>query len=260
MEFCWADDQLDRLPLLAADLVRRRPAVIVAAGAGAPVAKEATSTIPIVFITGADPIETGLVNSLSRPIGNVTGVSFSSTALYPKRLELLHELVPKVALIGALLDSNLAGSEDRWQDLDEAAKALGRQIVIVRAPTESDIDPGFQAVAQAGCGALFVGAGAFYISQRHRLVALAARHALPATYAARAYVEVGGLMSYGAGDVDASRRAGVYVGRILKGTKPGDLPVELPTKYELTINLKTARALKLDIPPKLLALADEVIE
>ena len=260
IEFRWAEDQRDRLPELAADLVRRRVAAIVANSPGAPVAKAATSTIPVVFVFAGDPVEAGLVTSLSRPSGNVTGVSFTTTPLNPRRLELLHELVPKPAVIALLSDPNTGNFERQLRDLESAARSLGRQVLNVRAGTESEIDAAFETIVQAGVGALFVGSGPFYNSRRRQLAVLAARHALPASSNARAFVEAGGLMSYGASDTDAYRRGGLYVGRILKGEKPGDLPVELPTRYELVFNLATARTLKLDIPPKLLAIADELIE
>jgi putative tryptophan/tyrosine transport system substrate-binding protein len=262
IEFSYADNQLDRLPMLAADLVRRRVAVIVSTNVTTPAAKAATSTIPIVFYSGSDPVEAGYVNSLTRPGGNVTGVSVIASTLNPRRLELLHELVPKPAVIALLWDPtpDVRNVEAQLRDMEAAARALGRQILIVKAGNESAIDAAFATVIQAGAGALFVGTGPFYNSQRQKLVALAARHALPASYHLRDFVEAGGLMSYGANESDASRRLGVYVGRILKGEKPGDLPVELPTKYELAFNLATAKALGLEIPPKLLAIADEVVE
>jgi putative ABC transport system substrate-binding protein len=258
IEFRWADGQLDRLPVLAADLVRRRVAAIVVNNTATSAAKAATSTIPIVFVTGGDPVEAGLVTSLSRPGGNVTGVSFTATPLNPKRLELLHELVPKPALIAVLMDANLL--EVQLREMEAAARALGRQILIVKAGNEREIEAAFATIVQAGTGALFVGAGAFYNSRRRQIVALAGRHALPASYHLREFVVAGGLMSYGSSDTDAYRRGGLYVGRILKGAKPSDLPVELPTRYELVFNLATAKALRLEIPPKLLALADEVLE
>jgi putative ABC transport system substrate-binding protein len=260
IEFRWADDQLDRLPALAADLVRRRAAVIVTSNATTPAAKAATSTIPIVFASGGDPVEAGLVTNLNRPGGNTTGVSFTASPLNPKRLELLHELVPKPAVIGLLWDPNGRDVEARLSDMEAAARALGRQILIVKAGTESEIHAAFATMVEAGAGALFVGAGAFHYSHRRQLAALAARHALPASFSLREYVVAGGLMSYGTRDTDAFRRGGLYVGRILKGEKPGEMPVELPTRYELIFNLATAKALRLKIPPKLLALADEVIE
>jgi putative ABC transport system substrate-binding protein len=262
IEFRWADNQLDRLPALAADLVRRRVAVIFAAGPSIKAAKDATTTIPTVFITGGDPIELGIVTSLNRPGGNVTGVSFNSTALNPKRLELLHELIPKPALIAALMDPvSISGAgEASLRAVQAAAGALGRQILIVKASSERDFDAAFATIVQSGAGALFVGTGPFYLSQRRRLVALVAHYVLPASYGTRESVEAGGLMSYAASDVDAARRAGAYIGRILKGEKPGEMPVEMPTKYELVINLATAKALGLTVPPTLLAIADEVVE
>jgi putative ABC transport system substrate-binding protein len=261
-EFRWADNQLDRLPALAADLVRRRVAVIVSTNVSTPAAKAATSTIPIVFYSGSDPVESGLVTSLNRPGGNVTGVSVIASTLNPKRLELLHELVPKPAVIALLWDPtpDVRNVEAQLRDMEVAAHTLGRQILIVKAGNESAIDAAFATIVQAGAGALFVGTGPFYNSQRRKIVALAARHALPASYHLHDFVVDGGLMSYSANETDANRRLGAYVGRILKGEKPGDLPVELPTRYELVFNLATAKALKLDIPAKLLALSDEVIE
>jgi putative ABC transport system substrate-binding protein len=261
IEFRFAEDQLDRLPALAADLVRRRVAVIFTEAATTPAAKAATSTIPIVFASGPDPVEAGFVTSLNRPDGNITGVGMSTAPLNQKRLELLHELIPKPAVIAALIDPvSILQPEANLRAVEAAARALGRQIMILKASTESEIDAGFATIVQAGAGALFVGTGPFYVSQRRLLVALAARHALPASYQLREFVAVGGLMSYAGSDTDAYRRGALYVGRILKGAKPGDLPVDLPTRYELVFNLATAKALRLEIPPKLLALADEVIE
>ena len=260
IEFRFAEDQRDRLPELAADLVRHRVAAIVANAPSGPIAKAATSTIPIVLVTASDPVEAGLVSSLSRPSGNITGVSFTTTPLNPKRLELLHELVPKPAVIALLLDPNAGNFERQLRDLESAARSLGRQVLIVNAGTESEIDAAFVTMVQAGVGALFVGSGPFYFSRRRQLAVLAVRHALPASSNGREFVVDGGLMSYGASTTDAYRRGGLYVGRILKGEKPSALPVELPTRYELVFNLTTAKALKLDIPAKLLALADEVIQ
>jgi putative ABC transport system substrate-binding protein len=260
IEFRFAGDQRDRLPELAADLVRRRVAAIVVNAPSAPVAKAATSTIPVVFVIASDPVEAGLVTSLSRPSGNLTGVSFTTSALSLKRLELLHELVPKPAVIALLWDPNTASGEGQLREAEAAARALGRQVLSVRAGTESEIDAAFATIVQAGAGALFVGNSPFYNSRRQQLAVLAARHALPASSNIREFVVAGGLMSYGASDTDAYRRGGLYVGRILKGAKPSDLPVELPARYELVFNLTTAKALKLDIPAKLLAIADEVIE
>jgi len=258
IEFRFAGDQLDRLPGLAADLVRRQVAAIVVNTATTVLAaKTATSTIPIIFVSGADPVEAGFVTSVNRPGGNVTGVSFTTGPLNPRRLQLLHELVPKPAVIAALMDSN---SQTQYRDLEASARALGRQILIVNAGTENEIDAAFATIVQAGAGALFVGTGPFYVSRRRQIVALAARHALPSSFSLREFVVDGGLMSYGTSDTDAYRRGGLYVGRVLKGEKPGDLPIELPTRYELVFNLATAKALRLEIPAKLLALADEVIE
>jgi putative tryptophan/tyrosine transport system substrate-binding protein len=262
IEFRFAENQIDRLPALAADLVRRQVAVIFAAGPTIRFARAATSKIPIVFITGSDPVETGVVTSLNRPGGNITGVSFNNSPVNPKRLEMLHELVPKPAIIVALVDVAQTSSQPDAESraLEAAALALGRQILILRTTSGSEIDAAFATMVRAGAGGLFVGAGPFYLSQGRQLVTLAARHALPASYGGRELVVAGGLMSYAASSTDASRRAGFYVGRILKGEKPGDLPVEFPTRYELVFNLATARALKIDIPAKLLALADELIE
>jgi ABC-type uncharacterized transport system substrate-binding protein len=260
IEFRSAEDQLDRLPALATDLVRRGVAVIVTNNTSAVVAKAATSTIPIVFVSGDDPVESGLVPSLNRPDGNVTGVSYTSAPLNPKRLELLHELVPRSAAIAMLWDPNTRSAERRLGAVETAARALGRQIPIVKAATESEIDAAITTIVQTGAVALFVDAGPFYTSRIRQLAALSIRHALPTSYTNREFVIAGGLMSYGASDTDAYRRGGLYVGRILKGAKPGGLPVELPTRYELVFNLATAKAIRLDIPPKLLALADEVIE
>jgi putative ABC transport system substrate-binding protein len=260
IDFRYADNQPDRLPALAADLVHRRVAVIVSMGLGTtPVAKAATSTVPIVFYSGGDPVEAGHVSSLNRPGGNVTGVSVIYPALNPKRFELLHELVPPPAVIGVLWDpARNVGAQ--LSKLEAAAQMLGRRIVVVRAGSGSEIEAAFSSVVQSDAGGLFVGTGPLYNSLRRKIVALANRYRLPASYHLRDAVVDGGLMSYGADERDAHRRLGVYVGRILKGERPGDLPVELPTKYELVINLKTAKMLNLDIPAKLRALADEVIE
>jgi putative tryptophan/tyrosine transport system substrate-binding protein len=260
IEFRWAEDQIARLAELAADLVRRRVAVIVTENATTPAARAATSTIPIVFVSGADPVQAGHVTSLNRPGGNVTGVTFAADPLNAKRLELLHELVPKPALIAVLMYTNSPTLEGGLQDTESAARALGRQILILKAGTESEIDAAFATIVQAGAGALFVGPGSFYYSHRRQLAALAARHALPTSFSLYEYVAAGGLMSYGTSITDAYRRGGHYVGRILKGDKPGEMPVELPTRYKLVLNLATAKALRLEIPAKLLALADEVIE
>jgi putative tryptophan/tyrosine transport system substrate-binding protein len=260
IEYRWAEDHLDRLPALAADLVRRRVAVIVANNASTPAAKAATPTIPIVFNSGGDPVEAGLVTNLNRPGGNVTGVSLMVAPLNPKRLELLNELVPKPAIIAMLWDSNGRNVDGELRRMEVASRALGREILVAKAGNEGEFDAAFAKFAEAHVGALFVGTGSFFLSQRRQLVALAGRYSLPSCYHLREFVEAGGLMSYGSSVLDTNRRQGIYVGRILKGEKPGELPVELPTRYELVFNLATAKALKIDIPPKLLALTDEVIQ
>jgi putative ABC transport system substrate-binding protein len=262
IELRFAEGHFDRLPALAADLVGRPVAVIVTDYPSARAAKATTSTIPIVFVAGADPVDGGLVSRLNRPGGNVTGATFFSAPVITKRLELLHTLVPKPAVIALLMDPNprSPSAQVQMRDVEEAARALGRETLLVQASTENEIDAAFPTIVQAGAGALFVGTSAFYTSHRRKLVALADLHALPASYHLREFVEEGGLMSYGASDREAFRRGGLYVGRILKGEKPGEMPVELPTKYELVINLRTAAILRLEIPPMLRALADEVIE
>jgi putative ABC transport system substrate-binding protein len=261
IEYRWADNQEDRLPGLAADLMRRQVVAIV--GAGVPAAqagKAATATTPIVFVIGADPARVGLVASINRPGGNITGVVFSVTPLLAKLLGMLDELVPKASIIAVLRDPNGPDVESQSRDLEEAARAIGRQILMVNAANEREFHAAFAKVVQAGAGGLVIPSSVYFGSQRRQLVVLAARHALPTVYNQREYAEVGGLISYGPSQSDAYRRAGVYVGRILKGEKPGDLPVELATKFDLVINLATAKALGVEIPPTLLALADEVIE
>ena len=234
--------------------MRRQVAAIV--GAGVPAAqagKAATATTPIVFVIGADPVRVGLVASINRPGGNITGVVFSVAPLVAKLLGMLHELVPKASVIAVLRDPNGPNVESDSRDLEEAARAIGRQILMVNAANEREFHAAFAKVVQAGAGGLLITASVFFFSQRRQLVALAARHALPTMYSLREYAEVGGLISYGPSQSDAYRRAGVYVGRILKGEKPGDLPVELGTKFDLVINLATAKAFGFEIPPKLLA-------
>jgi putative ABC transport system substrate-binding protein len=261
IEYRADEGQTDRLPLLAADLLRRQVALIVGGGTlPALAAKAATTTVPIVFVTGGDPVRVGLVASLSRPGGNVTGVSFFSVELGAKRLGLLRELRPGVARIAVLVDPKFPLTERFVSEVRAAASAIGQQIEVLYVGSDREIETAFTTLVQRGAGALLSGTGPFLHSQRERIVALAARHGIPATYTVRDYAVAGGLMSYAPSQTDVYRQAGVYSGRILKGEKPGDLPVMLPTKFELVINAKTAKALGLEIPDKLLALADEVIE
>jgi ABC-type uncharacterized transport system substrate-binding protein len=261
IEFRWAENKLDQLPALAADLAQRQVAVIVGPNTSMRVARAATSTIPIVFISGGDPIETGLVTNLSRPGGNITGVTYGSGALQPKRLGLLHELVPRPATIAWLGDPRIPSFKIEARDVEAAGHELGRSILSLNATSPHEIDAAFSTIVQSRAGALLVGNSILFNNRRRQLAALATRHGLPAISPIREFVMAGGLMSYGAKDTDAYRRAGShYVAPILRGTKPGDLPVEQPTKYELVISVVAAKALGLEIPDKLLALADEVIE
>jgi putative tryptophan/tyrosine transport system substrate-binding protein len=256
-----ADGRFNRLPGLAAELVADPVAVLVAfAPAAAVAAKAATATIPVVFVTGADPVELGLVSSLNRPGGNVTGVTFLVTSLGAKRLELLRDLVPSAKLVGFLVNPANPSSESQITDTQAAARALGYELVIGNARSESDIDGAFGSLVQQRIDAVVIGTDQVFSSRRDQLVALSARHALPAMYYLREFADAGGLISYGASVTDAYRLTGGYVGRILKGQKPADLPVQQTVKFELTINLKTAKALALTVPPTLLAAADEVIE
>jgi putative ABC transport system substrate-binding protein len=258
IEFRWAENKLDQLPAFAADLAQRQVAVIVGPNAVMRAARAATSTIPIVFVSGGDPIESGLVTNLSRPGGNITGVTYNSSALQPKRLGLLHELVPPPATIAWLRDPRVE-TEDK--EVPPAARELGRHLLVLNAQSVREIDAAFATIVQSRAGALLVGNSIFLNNRRRQVAALAARHGVPAISQIREFVLAGGLMSYGASDTDAYRRAGShYVAPILRGTKPGDLPVEQPTKYELVISVVAAKALGLEIPDKLLALADEVIE
>jgi putative ABC transport system substrate-binding protein len=261
IEFRWAENKFDRLPALAADLVQRQVAVIVGPNTAMRAARAATSTIPIVFVSGGDPIESGLGTNLSRPGGNITGVSFASTALQPKRLGLLHELVPPASTIAWLRDPRDPSFEGREKEVPPAARELGHQLLALNAQSVGEIDAAFATIVQSRAGALLIGSSVLFSTRRRQLAALAARHGVPAIGGVREFVLAGGLMSYGASDTDAYRRAGShYVAPILRGTKPGDLPVEMPTKYELVISVVAARALGLTVPDKLLALADEVIE
>ena len=261
IEYRWADGQYDRLPVLATDLVRRRVTVMAATSTPAALAaKAATSAIPIVFTTAADPIAVGLVDSLSRPSGNVTGVHSYLSDLGAMRLELLRQLVPTAALIGMLVNPNYPDAESQAKDVKEAARTLGQQVHVVNADSEGDLNRAFATFIELKADALLVSLDSFFLSRREQLVALAARHKIPVMYFARDFVLAGGLMSYGSDLADSYRQAGVYTGRILKGAKPVDLPVLQPTKFELSINTTTAKSLGLSIPDRLLALADEVIE
>jgi putative ABC transport system substrate-binding protein len=261
IEYSWAEGRYDRLPELAADLVGRKPDLIVAGGdPSARAAKSATSTIPIVFTAVADPVAEGLVASLARPGGNLTGSSAMSIELTPKRLELLSELVPQAGVIALLVNPNSPEAEPMIRDVQEAARTKGVQLTILKAGTEGEIDAAFATLVQLQAGALVVGDDPFFGSRREQLMALASRHAVPAIYYSRYYVVAGGLISYGPSLPAFYREAGIYAGRILKGAKPADLPVQQPTTFDLVVNLKTAKALGLTVPPSILARADEVIE
>jgi putative tryptophan/tyrosine transport system substrate-binding protein len=260
IDYRWADDQDNRLAALTADLVRRQAAVIVTNSIGVRVAKTVTATTPLVFVAGSDPVRTGLVPSLNRPGGNVTGVTFTIIDLVAKQLGLLHELVPNAAVVAVLRNPNQPELEYEMRDAEEAGRVIGRRILIVKAVGEAEFNAAFATIVQAGAGALLVRGGPVFLNRRRLLVTLANRHGLPASYVTRDYPEVGGLMSYGPSQTDAYRRAGIYAARILKGAKPGDLPVDQATRFDLVINLATAKALGLEVPATLLARADEVIE
>ena len=261
IEYRWAEGRFDRLPELATDLVRRRVSVIVTPGttAAALAAKAATATIPIVFGVGGDPVQLGLVASLNRPGGNATGLNFFTIELMAKRMQLLRELVPAAKRVAVLINPTDRSFETTLRDVEAAA--IGQQVVAIEAATGREIDAAFESLEREKVAdALFVSGGAFFTMRRAQLAILAARYALPATYSQRLFVEVGGLMSYGTSFADNWRQVGLYTGRVLKGAKPADLPVSQSTKFELVINLNTARALRLEVPPTLLARADEVIE
>jgi len=262
IEYRWAEGRIDRLPTLAADLVDRKVDLIAAFGGvvSARAAKNATSTIPIVFLIGTDPVADGLVVNFARPGGNLTGVTLLIEALYAKRLELLSELVPQPHVIALLVDPNGANAEGVIKAMQEAAGARGLQLHIWRASSETEIDAAFATLVQRHVDALLVSASPFFDTHRDQLLALAARYAVPAIYAWREAVVAGGLISYGASLTDVNRQLGIYAGKILKGAKPADLPVQQPTTFELVVNLKTAETLGLTVPQTILARADEVIE
>ncbi len=260
IEYRNADNQVDRLPALAADLIRLPVVVIAGDNVAALAAKTVTTTVPIVVVTAGDPVSSGLVASLNRPGGNVTGVSFFGGASGTKRLELLRQVAPKATTIAVLMNPNTPTTEAERGELQTAAQTIGQQLLVLDAASDRDLEAAFVTMVQRGAGALLVGASAFLTSRRESIVATAARHALPAIYVQREFATAGGLMSYGASITDAYRQAGIYTARIVKGEKPADLPVMRSTKLEFTINLKTAKALGLEIPDRVLALADEVIE
>ena len=262
IEYRWAEGEYDRLPALAIDLVRRAVAVLVTTGGepSALAAKSATSTIPIVFVVGGDPVRVGLVASISRPGGNATGVSLLTTAPEAKRLGLLSELVPSAAVIGVLINPNYPTAGAQSQEVQEAARAIGRQVRIANAGNDRELEVAFSTLVQQRANALLVVADPFFDTRRDRIVALAAQFKLPAIYQFRDYAVAGGLMSYGISITDGYRQVGIYTGRVLKGTKPADLPIYQSIKFEAVVNLKTAKALGLSIPDSVLVLADDVIE
>jgi putative ABC transport system substrate-binding protein len=262
VEYRWADGQYDRLPALAAELAAQPVTAIAATGGSVSglAAKAATSAIPIVFSSGGDAVKLGLVASLNRPGGNVTGVNLIFGALGAKRLELLHEFIPDARTVAVLVNLNYPSAASEVQDVQTSARTFALQVDVLNAPAASDFEKAFTTIAERKIGSLLVADDPFLQSRRDQLIALAARHAIPAIYFSRDFAEDGGLMSYGPSINDAYRLVGVYIGRVLKGEKPADLPVVQPTKFELVINLKTAKALGREVPPKLLALADEVIE
>jgi putative ABC transport system substrate-binding protein len=259
IEFRSAEDHYERLPAIIAELIRRPVAVLVANHAAAQLAKAATTTVPIVFATGGDPVKDNLVASLGRPGGNITGVSFLGN-LGSKKLELLRELVPKARIVGVLVNPQSPPSQAERMDVLTAAQAVGQRVIVLNVRKEGDFDTAFATIVHERAGALLVTGDALFTSRRHKLVALAAQHAVPTIHTEMLFVEAGGLMKYGASITDAYRQVGIYTGRILKGEKPADLPIIQPTKFELVLNLKTAKALGLTVPPSLLLRADRLIE
>ena len=260
-EYRWAEGHYDRLPALAADLVSRKVSLIAAiGGVSARAAKNATSTIPIVFMGSGDPIGEGLIASLARPGGNLTGFSNLFVELHPKRLELLSELIPRARVIALLVNPDGPSAERIIRDTKEAARAKELQLAVLKAGTEGDIDAAFASLAELHAGGVVVAGDAFFANRRDQLVSLASRHAVPAIYMWSDFTAAGGLISYGIDNIDIWRQAGIYAGRILRGEKPADLPVQQPTRFELVVNLKTAKALGITVPPSILARADEVIE
>jgi len=261
IEYRWAEGRYDRLPTLADDLVRRQVDVIVTGNSnGIAAAKGATSTIPIVFFGGGDLVADGLIDSLARPGGNLTGISIMGAELGPKRLDLLSEVVPQATMIALLVNPASKGAETQIRDAQEVARAKGLQLAILKAGADEDFETAFGSLARLHAGGLVVGGDLFFDTRREELVALAARYAVPAIYEWREFADLGGLISYGASQTGLMRQVGAYVGRILAGAKPADLPVQQPTRFELVVNLKTANALGLTVPPSILARADEVIE
>jgi putative ABC transport system substrate-binding protein len=262
IDYRWAQNDYDKLPELAADLIRRQVSLIVAAGSSAPAlaVKRISSTIPVVFAAGSDPVKIGLVANLNRPGGNITGISFVNVDIIGKRLELLHELVPAAGVFGVIVNPKQPMADIQLQDIKKAARSLGKTLHTLEIRTEGDMEASFATLVQLQVGALFIVTDPTFNGQIKRIAALTTQHAIPAIYSLRDFPEAGGLASYATDQIDAYRQAGVYAGRILKGEKPGDLPVQLPTKFELVINRKTAKTLGLQIPTKLLFTADEVIE
>jgi ABC-type uncharacterized transport system substrate-binding protein len=260
IDYRWGNDQSDRLAGLAADLIRRQAAVIIGNVLATRAIMVATTTIPIVFVGGGDPVRTGLVASLNHPGGNVTGAVFTSSDLAAKRLGLLHDLVPKSVAIAALFHPGAPGADLYMDEVEKAGQTIGRQVLIVKVTDEREFHAAFATMVQQSAGGLLIGSAPYFLNRRRQLAALAARYALPSCASLRSFAEVGVLMSYGASQADAYRRAGIYAGRILKGASPANMPVELASKIDLVINLATAKALGLNIPANLLTLADEVIE